>query len=198
MKSACAILFAAVAAALPSPVPNNNVLQGTPENPLKFSGQALRASSPIHFGTVNANGKAFWIGKDAKTYNPLNNNTCVVDTNTTTFSYINGQGQVSLYTNVPGGQQVYVKDDGSLRFTGPHSVATDGNATFTGFGIAYDAKLQFENQDWLACLGGSISPANFQIYAASRIPAAQIPKDCLGFTWHDVYHQNATAAWQYE
>lgn len=40
------------------------------DNPTPFGLMALRSASPIHFGTINANGEAFWIGKSTLAFCP--------------------------------------------------------------------------------------------------------------------------------
>jgi hypothetical protein len=41
-----------------------------PASPTPFSLIAARSGSPIHLQSINANGQAFWIGKDTSSYCP--------------------------------------------------------------------------------------------------------------------------------
>jgi hypothetical protein len=195
MKSVCAALFAATVAALPAPQ------SGSASSPIRFGGLALRSASPIHFGSINANGGDFWIGKDTVTYTPANVGT-PQNTNYTIFSYISDRPQLSLSTTVPGGQQVYVTEGdadncieaGALKFTQPHSVATEGTPVYEGFTIAGSNNLKFEGKDWLACLEDGSTTA-YQVFAESRYTGDKA--SCLGFTWQDA-ETNVPNAWQYQ
>lgn len=199
MKSAFAVAFAAVAAALPAP-------QAGTTTPLRLGGMALRSASPIHFGSINANGGSFYIGRNTSTYCPEDSaasDACATaNTNQTIFNYLNGQGTLSLDTIVPGGQQVYVTagddtyDAGRLAFTPAHSAATDGPAVYEGFVNVYDARLQFEGNDWLACPVPHEEGA-YSVWAASRANLTGI-ENCLGFTFKLTQYDDSTpAAWQY-
>ncbi|KAK4496795.1 hypothetical protein PRZ48_012779 [Zasmidium cellare] len=202
MKSALTFALAATAAALPAPQ------AGTTE-PLRFSGMALRSASPIHFGSINANSQAFYIGKNTTTYCPTDSaasTACdTANTNQTIFAYLNGAGKLSLDTIVPGGQQVYVTEGdeatgqlaGQLKFTQAHSAATSGPALYDGFSIVYDARFQFEGNDWLACPVDDFN-SGYGIWAASRVEGSNAGEGCLGFTWRVVQVGDETAtAWQY-
>ena len=205
MKSfIAASALAALAAA--SPLPQ----AGTTE-PLRFGGMALRSASPIHFGQINANSGAFYIGKNTTTYcpedSPATCETCkTVNTNQTIFSYLNGQGRLALDTIVPGGQQVYVTqgDDatgqlaGQLKFTPAHSVATSGPALYDGFSIVYDGRFQFEGQDWLACPIDNFN-SGYGIWSQARVAGSNAGEECLGFIWRVVQVGDETkSAWQYQ
>ncbi|KAK4626748.1 hypothetical protein CLAFUW4_05116 [Fulvia fulva] len=206
MKSfIAAASLAALAAA--SPVPQ----AGTTE-PLRFGGLALRSASPIHFGSINANSGALYIGKNTTTYCPEDSvagstGACTsANTNQTIFSYLNGQGTLSLSTMVPGGQQVYVTvgDEatgqlaGQLKFTPAHSAMTSGPALTEGFAIAYDAKFQFEGQDWFACPVDEFN-SGYGIWSVARVGGSNAGEGCLGFTWRVVQVGDETAsAWQYQ
>ena len=73
-----------------------------------FGLMALRSATPIHFGTVNANGGELWIGKGPSTYCPGQQglNCSGVTTSQTTYSLSNGI--LSLGVQVTGGQLMYV------------------------------------------------------------------------------------------
>lgn len=104
---------------------------------------SLRSLSPIHFGQVNAANGKFWIwGPGPKTYCPPQAGNCPTG-NDTVISLSSDTGRASLvcrsrpsdsipmglkhadvdltqYTLVPGGQDVYIAPDASLSFTEPH------------------------------------------------------------------------------
>lgn len=72
----------------------------------QFVGLAARSASPIHFGSINAAGGKFWIGKETSSYCP---SSVVADCetaypgNVTVFA--GGDNTLGLNTAVPGGQQ---------------------------------------------------------------------------------------------
>ncbi|KAM3418332.1 hypothetical protein BST61_g4331 [Cercospora zeina] len=189
--------LASVAAALPAPQ------AGTPQDPLKFGALALSTGSPIHLAHINANNQEFVIGAPTTTACQPANVEGNSNTNQTIFTYVNGQGTLNLLTADAGGQQVYVTegDDtigqvaGQLRFTEAHSVETDGPAIFTGFANVYDAKLQFEKHDWIAC-PDDLEEGAYVVYAGSRYKTDD--SRCLGFDWKVVQlDDNVAPAWQY-
>ena len=195
--------LAALASASPLP-------QAGTTSPLRFAGMALRSASPIHFGQINANSGAFYIGKNTTTYCPADSAAgpaCeTANTNQTIFSYLNGQQTLSLSTIVPGGQQVYVTEGdeatgqlaGQLKFTPAHSAQTSGPALYEGFATAYDAKFQFEGQDWFACPIDDFN-SGYGIWSAARVEGSNAGAGCLGFTWRVVQGGDETAsAWQYQ
>lgn len=205
MKTTFALALAAAgsAAALPAP-------QAGTTTPLKFGGLALRSASPIHLSPINANGLEFWIGKNTTTYCPEDSaaaDACpTANSNSTIFTYLNGQGTLGLNTIVPGGQQVYVTEGdeatgqlaGELKFTQAHSASTSGPALYDGFAIAYDAKLQFEGKDWYACPVDDFN-TGYGIWAVSRLEGSNAGEGCLGFTFHvNQVADDYPAAWQYQ
>ncbi|EME45906.1 hypothetical protein DOTSEDRAFT_70057 [Dothistroma septosporum NZE10] len=205
MKSfIAASALAALAAA--SPVPQTGIT-----TTCRFTGMSLRSASPIHFGQINANSNAFYIGKNTTTSCPTDNAaiapTCAtVNTNETIFDFTDGQGTLSLSTLVPGGQQVYVTegDDatgqlaGQLKFTTAHSAATSGAALYDGFSIISDQDLQFEGKDWFACPIDDFN-SGYGIWAVSRVAGSNAGDDCLEFSWRTVQVADGTeSAYQYE
>lgn len=58
--------------------------------PVKFGAIAARSASPIHLQSINANGGAFWIGKNTTTYCPLANQTDCPPGKDTVFAVGNG------------------------------------------------------------------------------------------------------------
>ncbi|EME80222.1 uncharacterized protein MYCFIDRAFT_211999 [Pseudocercospora fijiensis CIRAD86] len=206
MKSFIAITLAAAAsaAAMPAPVP-----QAGTSSPQPFLGQALAEGTAIHQMFINANGLKFWIGKNTTTYCPEDSvaaDACATaNKNQTIFGYLNGESQLPLLTQVPGGQLAYVTAGdqtagilaGELRFTPAHSGRTNGPALYDGFLNVYDAKLQFEGKDWFACPVDEFN-TGYGIWAQSRVEASQAGEGCICFTWH-VYQlaNDVVKAWQY-
>ncbi|EME43432.1 hypothetical protein DOTSEDRAFT_174276, partial [Dothistroma septosporum NZE10] len=148
-----------------------------------------------------ANGSALWLNKDTATYTP-NIPQIPVTTNRTTstiFSFDSPGDTLSLYTTVPGGQQVYVAADGQLQFTQAHTAYTGNGSLVEGFGIA-QGHLLFENTGFLAVATNETSnvPDNkgtaYKIYAASRTNLTG-----EGFAFRAIEADNTTIpAWQYE
>lgn len=62
------LLSSLLSLALGSPISPRQDDNYTP--PLTFGVIAARSASPVHLRSVNANGNAFWIGKDTQTYCP--------------------------------------------------------------------------------------------------------------------------------
>lgn len=201
MKCTSVLAFAAsaMAAALP---------QAGTTTPLRFGGLALHSASAIHLSPIVANGLKFWTGglKNTTTYCPEGAVDCDgFQTNQTIFNYLNGAGGLSLDTNVPGGQSVYVTAGnetagqlaGELKFTQAHSAATSGPAIYKGFSIVYDAKFQFEGKDWFACPVDEFN-TGYSIWSEARLEGSHAGEGCIGFTWRVVQVGDETSkAWQY-
>lgn len=175
--------------------------------PLRFRGLALQCGTPIDLEPIAANGGKFWIGKNTTTFCPeVDNVDCNdLNTNQTIFNYVNGAGTLFLDAIVPGGQQAYItagnetagQAAGELLFTPAHSAATQGPALLTGFVIAYEAKIQFEGQDWFACPVDEWG-TGYGIWSKARTEGSNAGAECIEFIWRvtelDV---NAEKAWQY-
>ena len=161
-----------------------------PVYPKVFGGLALRSGSAIHFANVNANGTNFWLNKGSATYCPggvvdpcpAQNSTIFVGGNT---------GGLALDVTVPGGQQVYVDSAGALRYTIAHSGNTGVGSSTKGFSIADNVRLQYKNNDWLAC------PYDDVAYVVFSATTVQARTDCLSFSWRISELNNPTTAWQY-
>ncbi|CZT24598.1 uncharacterized protein RCC_10323 [Ramularia collo-cygni] len=184
MKSFIAATFVAAVAALPAP-------QVATTEQSSFGGLALRSASPIHFGSINANGLGFWIHKNTSTYTEAG--TIAEPTNPYTSFTLNSEvGTLGLDTVVPGGQQVYVdySPDGqaALKFTQIHSVNTGSNGVVTGFSIV-DENLLFEGAGFVACPEEDA----YKIYAASR----GTNDACLGFSFRTVSGGETEPVWSY-
>lgn len=103
----CSVTRTVISSTTPTPYP-------TPTPQLQpFTIIAFRSASPIHYGIINASGRALWIGKETGTYCPSNGPCSSVTTNTTAF-FPNAS---AMYAMVPGGQQVYVESNGAFGYT---------------------------------------------------------------------------------
>lgn len=195
MKSLIAVSLAAAVAALPAP----QVTRATTE-PTEFGGIALRSASPIHFGSINANGLSFWINKNTSTYTP--ENTIPAPENPlTVFTHNNQTATLALKTTVPGGQLVYVDasdvGNGELKFTQAHSANTGTDGISTGFSVS-EGVLRFEDNDFYACPLGAENGNAYGIYAVSRVEGSNAGASCLGFIFRTQGLGNETeAVWQY-
>ncbi|THX82020.1 hypothetical protein D6D05_04015 [Aureobasidium pullulans] len=154
-----------------------------------FGGLAIHSGSDIQYASVNAAGSTFWLNKDSSVYCPKVDG--LVCSNTTTTQFIGGDNTLSLDTTVPGGQQIYVSEEGRLSFTVPHSAYTGEGSSSTGFSIAQEGQhLQYQGSDFLAC---PVDDA-YAVYAAAAKKDAS--EDCLGFAFR-ISETSAPAAWEY-
>ncbi|KAK8183439.1 IgE-binding protein [Phyllosticta capitalensis] len=162
-----------------------------------FYGLSARSASPIHLQSINAAESAFWIGKPTSSYCPES----VVENcpagNETIFA--GGDNTLFLDVEVPGGQQVYVKPDGSLTYTVAHSAYMPEGSKSTGFHLNNGTSSSGLGSltyglGWVACpTGNSTTGFPYQIYAAFVNKTG-----CLGF---DFLTSNVltdkVGAWQY-
>ncbi|EME83924.1 uncharacterized protein MYCFIDRAFT_210733 [Pseudocercospora fijiensis CIRAD86] len=158
---------------------------GTAQDPFLFTATTQGSSQALQEAVINANGKAFWVGKPTtnECQKDADPKSAICDSNTknnhtTIFSYVNGEDKFSLSVNIKGGQAVYVDpSDGHLAFTagGDFGKYPDG-AVVNGF-AKVRTKLVFEDMDWIACPtdGGNV----YQIFALSRSKAT----GCSGITF---------------
>lgn len=92
-------LFSATTFAAPAPIPQTST---PPTQVGPFGLMSLRSASDIHFAQINARGSKFWIGKDAHTYCPVENEEIPCSTfGNTTQLRLNGDS-LSLDVGVPG------------------------------------------------------------------------------------------------
>ncbi|KAL9066530.1 MAG: hypothetical protein Q9161_007505 [Pseudevernia consocians] len=160
-----------------------------------FSLTASRSGSPIHLSAINANGESFWIGKKTASYCPAD------------------------YTEVPGGQVVYVLPTGALSFTLAHAEGQpeENNGTTTGFSFTpgTDDALGVFSFTGLGSTGFLACPAKngtkpWQIFADIKgienrdVPGGNVSA-CLGFdalaaSGEELGTANTggVAAWEYE
>ncbi|SMY28245.1 unnamed protein product [Zymoseptoria tritici ST99CH_1A5] len=182
MKSACAILFAALAAAVPAPAPQSGDTSGSAIRILRFEGRLdvpggfLPHSTGTH---VDANDLSFWFGKYTRTYSedPVKQ----ANTNTTIFRMIPGDDQLFLDTQADYGQAVYILPSGELKFRLFHPVMWEANyAIYKGFEFS-DGYLRYEGQDFIACPQGDPELGNYSIWAASRTRIVTGYEACVDF-----------------
>ncbi|EOD48974.1 hypothetical protein GTA08_BOTSDO10587 [Neofusicoccum parvum] len=159
----------------------------------QFVGLSVRSASPIHYGSINAAGSKFWIGKETSSYCPSEVVDCApYPGNVTVFA--GGDPTLGLSTAVPGGQQVYIAPDGSLSFTQAHSAyipegsVTDGFTTSqsSGFGI-----LSWTN-GFIACPSAN-GTFPYQVYGGGYSNNTA----CLGFDFLTSNYTGTAGAWQY-
>ncbi|KAF3916170.1 hypothetical protein AA313_de0205518 [Arthrobotrys entomopaga] len=101
---------------------------------------------------IHATGGGFWIGKKTAAICPLDKKKCPKTTGVTAFTVWHAS-TISLDTQVPGGQQVYVTAEGVLTYTKPHSAAIPKGSLTKGFDIASGAPGFFVTApgQWKAC-----------------------------------------------
>ncbi|KAF7186744.1 hypothetical protein HII31_11976 [Pseudocercospora fuligena] len=176
---------------------------GTAEEPLLFTATTQGSSPALQQAIINANNKAFWVGKPTtnECQKDADPKSAICDSNTknnhtTIFSYVNGEDKFSLSVNMKGGQAVYVDPaDGHLAFTagGDFGKYPDG-AVVSGF-TKVRTRLLFEKKDWVACPEGKDV---YKIFALSRTKAT----GCSGFTFtlsdtKAPYDGGPSTAWVY-
>ncbi|KAL8904687.1 MAG: hypothetical protein Q9207_003106 [Kuettlingeria erythrocarpa] len=207
--------------ALGSPIIPRQDYNYTP--PYRFGVISSLPTSPIHLGSVNANGNAFWIGKGTQTHCPqIPNLVCppANETQPTVFAVGNGGAGpgAGLYTMVPGGQSIYVAPTGALGFTTAHSAyIPPGSAveTFRAFpGEPYNATTGSSGAfglftfQGLGATGFLACPVNrnvigpYQVFADvdglsdEDVPGGCVDK-CLGFTALPASNIYEKPVWQY-
>ncbi|KAL8660183.1 MAG: hypothetical protein Q9202_006779 [Teloschistes flavicans] len=182
--------------------------QDTYVPPITFGAIAARSASPIHLQTINANGGAFWIGKNTTTYCPLTNQTECPPGTSTVFAA--GNGGAGLDTVVPGGQQIYVAPTGALGFTQAHTSSKPSGSALETFNATLGpdgGPLGHFTFQGLGANGFIACPASkgkgpYQVFANVRnLQDKDVPskckRDCLGFDALTAPYKGEAAAWQY-
>ncbi|KAL8959439.1 MAG: hypothetical protein Q9193_003699 [Seirophora villosa] len=184
----CSFLFAL--GALSSPITPRE----DSSNPrVTFGIIAARSASPVHLRPVNANGGAFWIGKETASYCPLTDQSQCPPGNSTVLAA--GGGGASMNVIVPGGQQVYVAPNGALRFTIAHSAYVPAGSAIDGFNATVGeingslGHFTFNGlgaDGFLACPVNADGKGPYQVFANVKgLSDKDVPggcKDkCLGF-----------------
>ncbi|KAI1412529.1 hypothetical protein F5Y13DRAFT_190125 [Hypoxylon sp. FL1857] len=153
------------------------------------------------FGTtINANNGKFWINKETTAYCPsdVEGLDCSKYPGSETV-FAGGNGTISLNVGVPGGQQVYIAEDGSLSYTEPHSGALPHGANATGFSrqrsesFGAPVNLYTTNGYWYICPFGEGEPREkpYQLYVG---PPER--EGCYG-TMVRTYQAEGISAWEY-
>lgn len=149
-----------------------------------FTVISQRSASPIHFQNMNARGGSFYLGgKGPSSYCPsevVGAENCPPG-DTTTFA--GGDNTLSLGVVVPGGQQVYVRPDGSLGYTTAHSASMPPGSTVTGFSRTPAPNSdQFGYLNWdcgfLACPGSADD--GWKVYG--KLDNVTFSDECLSFS----------------
>jgi len=144
---------------------------------------SARSASPIHLQELTARGGKFYLGGGPpSSYCPPQVGDACPSGNYTTFA--GGDGTLSLAVVVPGGQQVYIAPDGSMSYTGPHSVykpegsIVDGWSKTEGENFGY---LTFD-QGLIACPPGNGTNETYPGYQVfGQLPNITFTPGCLGF-----------------
>ncbi|KAI1454245.1 hypothetical protein F4805DRAFT_328731 [Annulohypoxylon moriforme] len=149
---------------------------------------------------INANNGKFWINKDTTAECPDNIEglDCSAYPGTDTV-FGGGNGTISLNVGVPGGQQVYIAEDGSLSYTIPHSGALPNGSIATGFSRSrsesFGAPVNLYNSGrfWLICPVGEGEPREkaYQLFVET-----EDREGCYG-TQIRTYRADGISAWEY-
>ena len=149
---------------------------------------ALNPLAPFHDQAIQAAGLHFWIGGQPATYCPSSvPQTLCPPGNQTVLA---GSG---LSVLVPGGQQMYIQDNGAWAFTQAHSNDMY-NVSYYGGGSGFVNGGYFgpNSTYWVACPVGQ----QWQVFA--NLPSVTFSESCLGFYALVVKVPGGTlGAWQY-
>ncbi|KAI8958704.1 hypothetical protein F5Y11DRAFT_351243 [Daldinia sp. FL1419] len=172
-----------------------------PEGPWTAGVWRVPATDDVFFtgDAINASGGKFYVNRNTSSYCPGNveNLDCSAYPGSKTV-FIGGNNTLFLDVGVPGGQQVYIAEDGSLSYTIPHSGALPEGAIATGFqrerseSFGAPVVLGHDNQFWLICPVSEGEPRErtYQVYVDHG------PEDCLN-TGVRTYTGSEPDAWEY-
>ncbi|MCJ1278748.1 hypothetical protein MMC21_006565 [Puttea exsequens] len=130
---------------------------------------ASKSGSPFHLQAVNANGGAFWIGKEPNTICPSGLlSPCSEITSTVLVLDAGGNGYLDI--GGAGGQDLYMCTKGALSFTLPHEAGTQngvtGSFTYTNNTAGAEGDFRFAVSGtalpWLACPSANNGPQEYQ------------------------------------
>lgn len=137
---------------------------------------ALSDNSALQDQTINASSGGFYIGLPTAAYCPKPAPDCAAFSNTTIVTAANTTtiGTASLVVEVPGGQDVYVAEDGALSYTTAHEAGVFPPGSYPmGFAIVpsgdggYEFIFEgFYSEGWIACPGAV--EGSWQILAKVR------------------------------
>ncbi|RKF64161.1 putative secreted protein [Erysiphe neolycopersici] len=137
----------------------------------------------VHLRAISANGQRFFIGKDTSTYCPLSDCSRYADFTIFSARPNDANSGLGLYTNVAGGQAVFVTNEGELGYTRAHSGSSPSGSVNNPFqytpGTDQGATgtLTFNSNTFVACPVPDQAGV-YQIYAAAA-PNFSKP-DCIG------------------
>jgi hypothetical protein len=173
-----------------APPPANPTYSAPPSKPTYtpapssgyFGVISARSASPIHLMPLTARGGKFYLGGGPpSSYCPESVGSGCPAGNDTVFA--GGDGTLSLGVVVPGGQQVYVAQNGALSYTIAHSAnipagsivdqfSKDAPSNGNSFGY-----LNFE-LGFIACPAGAGN--GYQVFG--QVDGGKFGSDCLGFS----------------
>jgi len=173
---------------------NNDMLQQLPVYNGPVSLTAVRPGAPFNNAYIQAGGLHFYLNAEPSTYCPSSvpQEACAT-TDATIFA------GSSLAVIVPGGQALYIQNDGALAFTQAHSAAMY-NVSYYGGGVAYSDAGYFgpSGASWVACPTSDNvdGKGRWQVFAA--LPDLFFIQTCLGFyAVVENQPQGTYGAWQY-
>ncbi|KAH8885278.1 hypothetical protein GQ53DRAFT_829005 [Thozetella sp. PMI_491] len=138
----------------------------------------LSSSAPLLDGkAVNASGLTFWVGKSTAAYCPLPDPAdCASFPNITTIAV--GAGSADMYDYAPGGQDIYVAQNGWLQYTAAHEEGQFPPGSYsTGFAVDTNVEppaageLVFtggNSSGWIVCGDGSSLPLQILALVSSE------------------------------
>ncbi|KAI1477721.1 hypothetical protein F4774DRAFT_388346 [Daldinia eschscholtzii] len=176
--------------------------RGVPAGPWIAGVWKIAEGTDVFFwgNPINASGGKFWINKapDAKCPSDVEDLDCSKYPGTETI-FNGGNGTVFLNVGVPGGQQVYIAENGALSYTTPHSGKIPDDAIVTGFSrtqsVAWGAPVNLynSNKTWYICPVGEGEPREkvYQVYVGKT------DKEGCYWTMVRTYQAEGGGAWEY-
>lgn len=126
--------------------------------PEKFVAVTTRSGDMnVHLRPISANGQRFFIGKDTSTYCPLSDCSKYVDFTVFLARPNDANSELGLYTNVAGGQAVFVTNEGELGYTQAHSGSSPSGSVNNPFQYTpgtdpgTTGSLNFNSKSFVAC-----------------------------------------------
>ncbi|KAF7914131.1 uncharacterized protein EAF01_000541 [Botrytis porri] len=156
---------------------------------------SIRSGSDIQNQAITASGGRLWIGKETASYCP---DTVVTDCpNGTSTTFVAGESNLGLNTEVPGGQQVYIATDSSVSYTIPHSGDIHGGVAsgwkYTAGENGSLGSLSFPGYGFIACPGEGAG-----VYGIFLTPGGAATGNCTGISVATVpYTGEGPSAWEY-
>lgn len=176
-----------------------------------FTGIAVHSGDfRVHQKSINANGGAFWIGKNTTTFCPdtiAKDNGCPKNpTGGEPFTVFTApaadQSPLFMDVEVPGGQESYIDPaDGHWAFSIAHSAPpADAIYGFQYSNVTTDNKdqqgeLTLPGNGAIAC--PSDKPDEYQIFSNGFYKGKADKKDCIGLGISTLQYDGGFAAWQY-